>query len=76
MAHWAAAIQHFLKQVPDAVVVGLTATPPVDRREQEIGVYLSLVGEVDYEVPTPAVNRRGTFGAVSRFGLFGQAQRS
>lgn len=59
MAHWAAAIQHFLKQVPDAVVVGLTATPPVDRREQEIGVYLSLVGEVDYEVPTPAVIKEG-----------------
>lgn len=59
MAHWAAAIQHFLQQVPEAVVVGLTATPPVDRREQEQAIYLSLVGEVDYEVPTPAVIKEG-----------------
>lgn len=59
LAHWAAAIQHFLKQVPEAVVVGLTATPPLDRQEQELGVYLSLVGEVDYEVPTPAVIKEG-----------------
>jgi superfamily II DNA or RNA helicase len=59
MAHWAAAISRFLERVPDAVVVGLTATPPLDRREQEKAVYLSLLGEVDYEVPTPAVIKEG-----------------
>lgn len=59
LAHWAAAIQHFLEQVPDSVLVGLTATPPADRQEKELAVYFSLVGEVDYEVPTPAVIKEG-----------------
>jgi len=59
LAHWAAAIQVYLQKVPEAIVIGLTATPPLDRKEKERAVYLDLIGPVDFEVPTPAVIKEG-----------------
>ncbi|MGV3523874.1 MAG: DEAD/DEAH box helicase family protein [Candidatus Sericytochromatia bacterium] len=59
LAHWARAIEQFLLQVPEAVVIGLTATPPLDRSGKELASYLKLVGAVDYEILAPAVIREG-----------------
>lgn len=59
LAHWAEAVRQFGAQLPEAVLVGLTATPPLGRAERELAVYLELIGPVDYEIPTPAVVREG-----------------
>lgn len=59
MAHWAETIHHFLKKQPETTILGLTATPPIDRRQDELNLYLSLVGDVDYEIPAPAVIKQG-----------------
>ncbi|HEY9839759.1 MAG TPA: DEAD/DEAH box helicase family protein, partial [Candidatus Obscuribacterales bacterium] len=59
LAHWAQAISAFLAQLPDAVVIGLTATPPQDRSGSDLARYLGLVGEVDHEILAPAVIREG-----------------
>ncbi len=59
LAFWAEAVKHFSQSLPDSCVIGLTATPPIDRQDREIARMLELVGEVDYEIPAPAVVREG-----------------
>ena len=59
LAHWAEAVRQFGSALPDTILLGLTATPPLGRQDRELAVYLDLIGEVDYEIPTPAVVREG-----------------
>lgn len=59
LAFWADAVKQFSESLPDSCVIGLTATPPLDRQDKEIARLLKLVGEVDYEIPAPAVVREG-----------------
>lgn len=59
LAHWADALEDFLTHLPDAVVIGLTATPPMDRASGELAKYLGLIGSVDHEILAPAVIREG-----------------
>ena len=56
---WADEVLDFLDAWPDTTVIGLTATPPVDRSRQALGRYLAIVGEVDEQIPLPAVVRDG-----------------
>ena len=42
---------------PDTLVVGLTSTPPADLSGDERDLYLGLLGEPSFQVPTPAVVR-------------------
>ncbi len=57
--HWAVAIQAFVEEVPDTVLLALTATPPVDATAEERRRHVGLVGEVDYEIALPALVRSG-----------------
>lgn len=57
--YWAAVMHHLLKRLKDPVVVGLTGTPPEGKSSSQENRYLSLVGEIDYQVPTPALVREG-----------------
>lgn len=59
LAHWGAAIQEFLEQAPETVVIGLTATPPVDKLARSEAQYLNLIGDIDFQIPLPAVVREG-----------------
>ncbi len=57
--YWAAILAHLVERLPEAVVVGLTATPPASAGPDELANYLALVDGIDFEVPTPAVVRSG-----------------
>jgi superfamily II DNA or RNA helicase len=57
--YWAAILAHLVERLPEAVVVGLTATPPASAGPDELENYLALVDGIDFEVPTPAVVRSG-----------------
>ena len=57
--YWAFILHELIKALPDARVVGLTATLPDPDNKQEYENYYSLLGEVDFEVPTPAVVKEG-----------------
>lgn len=59
LAHWGRVVAAFLALQPDTCILGLTATPPVDRAGSEVADYLALVGAVDWEIPVPAVIRQG-----------------
>lgn len=57
--YWAIVLRYLAQQLPGVRIVGLTATLPDPENEQEYENYHSLVGDVDFEVPTPAVVKEG-----------------
>jgi len=58
VAFWAKVLKELLRR-HEMCVLGLTATPPVDRSNRELAAYLDLVGEVDFQIPMPAVIKEG-----------------
>jgi len=57
--YWAIVLRHLIGKIQDPRVVGLTATLPNPENERAFENYSSLLGEVDFEVPTPAVVKEG-----------------
>lgn len=57
--YWAFILRELIRALPDVRVVGLTATLPDPANEAEYENYDALLGEIDFEVPTPAVIKEG-----------------
>ncbi len=57
--YWAFILRELIQTLPGVRVVGLTATLPNPANESEYQNYSSLLGEVDFEIPTPAVIKEG-----------------
>ncbi len=57
--YWALILADLTARLPDALIVGLTATPPASADPEDLANYLRLVNGIDFEVPTPAVVRSG-----------------
>jgi superfamily II DNA or RNA helicase len=57
--YWAAVMTHIVKKLNDPIIIGLTGTPPEGKSASQETRYLSLVGDIDYQVPTPALVREG-----------------
>lgn len=61
--HWALVVAYLTARIRATgntpVVIGLTATLPSPEDETEYENYSQLLGEVDYEVPAPAVVKEG-----------------
>jgi len=57
--HWARAIAVWMDRTPDALLLGLTATPPVDSSARERALHHDLLGPVTVEIPLPAMVRSG-----------------
>ena len=52
--HWGEVLVELKKELGDPFILGLTATPP-NPDIAETPHYLELLGEIDYEVPIPAL---------------------
>ncbi|WP_247827125.1 DEAD/DEAH box helicase family protein [Arthrobacter antioxidans] len=61
--HWALVVAYLASRIRDAgrtpLLIGLTATLPSVEDKRSYDNYAGLLGEVDYEVPTPAVVKEG-----------------
>lgn len=57
--YWAAIMTHLIKRLDNPIVIGLTGTPPEGKSSSQENRYVSIVGEIDYQVPTPALVREG-----------------
>lgn len=57
--YWAAVMAKVIDELDEPVVVGLTGTPPEKKSAAQQNRYLKLVGEIDYQVPTPALVKEG-----------------
>ena len=56
---WGRLLGELLEQLPDAVVLGLTATPPETMTKEQAALVAELFGEVVFETSIPAVVREG-----------------
>lgn len=50
--YWALVIKELLRKIDGPILIGLTATPPLSADEEELENYLSIIGSIDFEVPT------------------------
>jgi len=58
--HWAMVVRALLERLGDDVqVIGLTATLPDPEDRRSYDNYMGILGEVTFEVPTPAVVKEG-----------------
>ena len=61
--HWAIVVHCLAARIREAgtepLIIGLTATLPSPEDREEYENYTGLLGEVDYELPTPAVVKEG-----------------
>ncbi len=55
---------------PDVHMIGLTATSPDEMTADEAALYHALLGDVDFETPTPAVVRDGFLAPYQELALF------
>lgn len=68
--YWAIVLRYLIQEIEDPRVVGLTATLPSPDGDVEYENYTSLLGEVDFEVPTPAVVKEGDLAPYRDLALF------
>ena len=61
LGHWGRVLHEAIAGFDDPVIVGLTATPPdlETQPPEAVERYEQLLGELDYEVPVPAVVKDG-----------------
>jgi superfamily II DNA or RNA helicase len=57
--YWAAIMTNLVNYLGDPLIIGLTGTPPEGKSATQETRYLSLVGDIDYQVPTPALVKEG-----------------
>ncbi len=68
--YWALVLKELIRRIPQPYIIGLTATLPDLEAEDEHDNYTSLLGEVDFEVPTPAVVKEGSLAPYRDLVLF------
>jgi superfamily II DNA or RNA helicase len=57
--YWAIVLRYLISRIQEPHVIGLTATLPSPETDAEYENYTSLLGDVDFEIPTPAVVKEG-----------------
>ncbi|MCA9989136.1 MAG: DEAD/DEAH box helicase family protein [Anaerolineales bacterium] len=73
--YWAFILRELIRELRDVHVVGLTATLPDPSNQREYENYNSLLGAVDFEVPTPAVVKEGNLAPYRDLVFFCQPTR-
>jgi superfamily II DNA or RNA helicase len=57
--YWAIVLRYLIGKIQEPRIIGLTATLPSPETDAEYENYTSLLGDVDFEIPTPAVVKEG-----------------
>lgn len=61
IGHWGRVLSEAIQWLGDPIVIGLTATPPdiTGKSPTDVRLYEELLGEIQYQVPVPAVVKDG-----------------
>jgi len=59
-SEWWKALEEFLKKMPEATLISLTATPPYDSTPAQWKRYIDLCGPIDEEIFTPELVKEGS----------------
>ncbi len=73
--YWAFILRELIRALPEVRVIGLTATLPDLVNEVGYENYSDLLGDVDFEVPTPAVIKEGNLAPFRDLVYFCQPSR-
>jgi hypothetical protein len=73
--YWAVVLRALINRIDQPEVIGLTATLPSLEDGHEYDNYTALLGEVDFEVPTPAVVKEGDLAPYRDLVYFTQPSR-
>jgi superfamily II DNA or RNA helicase len=73
---WGYLVRAAISELPDVHVVGLTATSPSELSGDEAELYTSILGPVDFQIPTPAVVRDGHLAPYQELAYFTTPLRS
>jgi superfamily II DNA or RNA helicase len=73
--YWAIVLRYLINKIAEPKVIGLTATLPSPDGDAEYENYTSLLGDVDFEVPTPAVVKEGDLAPYRDLVLFVQPSK-
>ncbi|WP_265445848.1 DEAD/DEAH box helicase family protein [Acetivibrio straminisolvens] len=57
--YWAVVMREIIKEIEATNIIGLTATPPSSDEGESYECYTALLGEIDFQLPTPAVVKDG-----------------
>lgn len=68
--YWAIVLSALIARIDKPRVIGLTATLPSVDDDNEYENYMGLLGEVDFEVPTPAVVKEGDLAPYRGLAVF------
>ncbi|RME05719.1 MAG: hypothetical protein D6803_08340 [Anaerolineae bacterium] len=68
--YWAIVLRYLIRRVENPRVIGLTATLPSPEGDDEFENYDALLGEVDFEVPAPAVVKEGDLAPYRDLAVF------
>lgn len=68
--YWAVVLRYLIGRLDQPRVIGLTATLPSPEDEWGYENYTALLGDVDFEVPTPAVVKEGNLAPYRELAYF------
>lgn len=68
--YWAIVLSALIARIDKPRVIGLTATLPSPEDDNEYENYVGLLGDVDFEVPTPAVVKEGDLAPYRDLAMF------
>lgn len=57
--YWALVMTEIAQKLAVNSLIGLTATPPLTDDKEKMECYATLLGEIDFQIPTPAVVKEG-----------------
>lgn len=67
---WGYLVRATISELPDVHVIGLTATSPSELTGDDAALYASILGPVDFQIPTPAVVRDGHLAPYQELAYF------
>jgi hypothetical protein len=68
--YWAVVLRYLIRRLDQPRVIGLTATLPSPEDDFAYENYTTLLGDVDFEVPTPAVVKEGNLAPYRELAWF------
>jgi len=57
--YWALVMAEIAQKLEIGNLIGLTATPPITDDKEKMECYNTLLGDIDFQIPTPAVVKEG-----------------
>jgi superfamily II DNA or RNA helicase len=73
---WGETLGSFMASMDDAIIIGLTATPPAEATGSKLRTYLDIVGNIDITIPLPSIVKEGNLSPYQDLVYFTRPEES